>query len=719
MTTEENQPRKRPIDLLRYTAATDIGMRRDENQDSYGVIESSASRFFIVADGMGGVQGGATASKMAVSVVEQYLKDKEVFSAEDICEAISIANKLIFEKGSSDAALNGMGTTFVGMAFVDDKMFVINVGDSRGYCFRKGRSRRLTEDHTLVMELVRSGTITAEQAGNHPVSHMLTRSLGPAPEIEIDCYLNDSGPLPGDIYLLCSDGLYNMVTEKEMAEIIANNNIDQATEMLIELANQRGGTDNITLIIIECEQDFPVDKEKENRAAALEIKQMEQLVKETVGDNVIIETADETQVNGENAEEFDPYYVPQFDPKAKKEEEADGSKEENEKKAAEDKEKKDEAEESAAEVNQKDPLEEKLKQLEKKEDDAEVLPRRSVHMLVGMGILAGTFGGAIVVLLANFLFNSDSPVEQAPPVTAFVPSDENLIEVPRESLQEVRLPEINRAESVVLSMKPSEPQLPAGGSQSKEDANSGVFTRKNLERRRERLQASIADITQNIARFDQPSDEKLVESLQQKEKLYDELREEIKSVKGEIDNSVRRLTIWHGRKTKMKESDLTNLASEVSVSSEEVRKKKEEFELASWNYLKEAEALRYMPSDPEQRKKVEELVEVRSAKIKEMADAVGVAIDSEISEVEKEITSLTLRRESLQDRIDRADYSIQYLKVLINGDEQTKQQKKADLENTLLALQSELSEIESLLPAEQSGKAEESAAVKVPNDQVK
>jgi serine/threonine protein phosphatase PrpC len=716
---EDNSQQTLPaIKHLRYTAATDIGMRREENQDSYGIIENNSFRVFIVADGMGGVQGGATASKMAVSIVEQYLKDKTELNAANICQAIAVANKLIFEKGADDPSLNGMGTTFVGIAFVEKRMFIINVGDSRAYCIRKNYVKRLTEDHTLVMELVRSGTISVEQASNHPVSHMLTRSLGPTPEIEIDCHLSDSCPMPDDHFLLCSDGLYNMVAESEMLDIISNNSIDQATELLIELANQRGGTDNITLILVKTDNDFPSDSKVADAAREEYLLMGPEVNIQEDGEEVIpviLEEGEEVRLDS-----YDPFALPEE--KTEKKPKVESKKTAPEEEAPEPEQEIDQQEKASASVKEEEKVtgaETEFKQTgpgaaanagpmamqEEIEESNE--PRRSTQSIVITGVMAGIIGGTLVVLLSKVLFLG--PAQQNEP-----PTDSGQIskEEPQYNIPVPKMPNIAKNDSMIVPMR-QDVQKSDNSTLSNPDSAAETTTSDNaivnLEKRRDKLIVSIRDTNINIERFKNPDAAKVEESISIEEKKLNLLSENLKQVRNEIDNATRKIAIWYGRKTRIKESDLTNLASEVAVSSQEVKKKKEEFELASWNYLKEAETLRYMPSDADQRKKVDQLIEVRNKKIQEMSDAVNQAIDHEIKAVEKDITDFTIQREKLQDQLDYSERNLQYLKVLSSGNDELKNQKKLELENTLLSLESELGDLQKLLPEKLGMPAENNA----------
>ncbi len=237
---------------FRQAVLTDVGLKRDENQDSYGFAHTNRVSIFIVADGMGGARGGATASALAVDTVLRASFDEYGSIREkSLREAVEYANEVIHEKSQSDETLSGMGTTLVVLAFIGNQALIGHVGDSRIYAIKSGQFLQLTRDHTLVQELVDSGAISSSEAENHPIAHMLTRSLGPAGMVEA-CVV----PLPmpiekGDKFLLCSDGLYNLVAAEELQQILHNYEPQTAAKMFLDLALERGGIDNISIEIIE------------------------------------------------------------------------------------------------------------------------------------------------------------------------------------------------------------------------------------------------------------------------------------------------------------------------------------------------------------------------------------------------------------------------------------------------------------------------------------
>jgi serine/threonine protein phosphatase PrpC len=244
--------------LLRCAAGTDVGMRREENQDCFGIIKRPDFQAFFVADGMGGAQGGATASRMAIGTLQDTLNQPEThISLDSMTSVVESINRKIYDKGSADPSYAGMGTTLVGLVFTSSSTIVMNVGDSRAYRVRHQNIEQISKDHTLLGELISSGTIEADDARGQSVSHMLTRSLGPLPDVEVESRILAELPENGDIYVLCSDGLTNYVPPEDILAVVRQNPLDDASQILINLANQRGGGDNITVLLIAVGERTP------------------------------------------------------------------------------------------------------------------------------------------------------------------------------------------------------------------------------------------------------------------------------------------------------------------------------------------------------------------------------------------------------------------------------------------------------------------------------
>ncbi len=242
--------------------ATDVGRRREKNEDSFIIDE--AMGLAMVADGMGGHSGGEIASQIAVDTVGQVIREftqdpemtlpgKVSFKPDDhagkLNYAIQEAGHRIFERATKDPEhLKGMGTTAVVIYAADGRVYLGNVGDSRGYLLREGVFRQLTQDHSFVGEQVRAGVITPEVAKTHRMRNVITRSVGFQAEVDSDVLQK---PIKnGDIYLLCSDGLSNMVEDAEMKLILESTPPQEACRKLVDIANAHGGDDNITAIVV-------------------------------------------------------------------------------------------------------------------------------------------------------------------------------------------------------------------------------------------------------------------------------------------------------------------------------------------------------------------------------------------------------------------------------------------------------------------------------------
>jgi serine/threonine protein phosphatase PrpC len=232
------------MSLRQRAAITDPGRRRRRNEDAY-VLEPP---LFAVADGMGGAQAGEIASRIAASV----LRDSPEQSGEEAVVAlIQEANRRVYEAAATDEARQGMGTTITAALVEDGTVRIGHVGDSRAYRVRDGRLDQLTEDHSLVAELVRSGRLSPEEADVHPQRSVITRALGTDPSVDVDTFSVEARP--GDVFMICSDGLNSMVDDAKILEVVERNrsNLDKTARALVDAANKGGGEDNITVILFE------------------------------------------------------------------------------------------------------------------------------------------------------------------------------------------------------------------------------------------------------------------------------------------------------------------------------------------------------------------------------------------------------------------------------------------------------------------------------------
>ena len=236
------------IQAAEFTLKTDTGRQRRENEDS----AYARAPLFVVADGMGGAQAGEVASHIAVEAFEHGLPDSGS-PEERLAQRVREANQRIHERSLTEEGREGMGTTITAVWLQDSEASIAHVGDSRAYLFRDGELRRLTQDHTLVDELVRRGKLTEQQAAEHPQRSIITRALGPEPDVDVDTL---TYPVrAGDVLLLCSDGLTAMISEERIAEILASaGSLDQAGNQLIKEANEAGGRDNITVVACRLEE---------------------------------------------------------------------------------------------------------------------------------------------------------------------------------------------------------------------------------------------------------------------------------------------------------------------------------------------------------------------------------------------------------------------------------------------------------------------------------
>lgn len=238
-------------------ARSDIGKARDMNQDSYLILEEENYKLLVLADGMGGYKGGEIASSLAVNAIQNYIKNN--FEATEkttdsilklINDAIEYANMIVYEKSQEVEELKDMGTTLDTCIVFNGKLYIGHVGDSRVYRIRKNIIRKITTDHSYVEKLVKEGTITKEEAKNHPKKNMLTKALGCSSFVEPDLLYKVFQK--EDILLMCSDGLTNMLNEEIIYNIITKQKSAEENSLeLINLANDLGGYDNITAIIVK------------------------------------------------------------------------------------------------------------------------------------------------------------------------------------------------------------------------------------------------------------------------------------------------------------------------------------------------------------------------------------------------------------------------------------------------------------------------------------
>jgi serine/threonine protein phosphatase PrpC len=263
--------------IAEQAGSTDVGRQRDTNEDALLV----SPPFFAVADGMGGAKAGEVASQLAT---DSFSSEGEADETPEgrLARIARDANRRIYELASKDESRRGMGTTLTAAMVVGREVSLGHVGDSRAYRLRDGRLEQLTKDHSLVAELERRGEITPEAAESHPQRSIITRALGPEPDVEVDTYTVPGRP--GDVFLLCSDGLTSMVSDDEVASILRGaGSLDEGAEALVRAANQSGGKDNVTVVLFRLEDDGAADEDGDSAGPASDDTLAGQVKAEEVG----------------------------------------------------------------------------------------------------------------------------------------------------------------------------------------------------------------------------------------------------------------------------------------------------------------------------------------------------------------------------------------------------------------------------------------------------
>jgi serine/threonine protein phosphatase PrpC len=290
--SNESQPRRL---IVRAVLRTDVGLVRSENQD-FGALTTATEenhsnpggRLMIVADGMGGHRGGATASRLAAETVKaQYLGSETTDIPTALRASLSRANARIYSEAQSTPELRGMGTTTSVLAVREGEGWLAHVGDSRIYMVRGDEIKQLTDDHSLVATMVREGLLTAQEAETHPRRNVLQRSMGVAEDVEIDV----KGPFElqeGDTFILCSDGLHGVVKEEEIKEVVEAMPIDAAADEFLRRALARGAPDNVTVIVARVEIDDGLGPEPEKLEETQKLEAVD-LYDETIRDTQPLE----------------------------------------------------------------------------------------------------------------------------------------------------------------------------------------------------------------------------------------------------------------------------------------------------------------------------------------------------------------------------------------------------------------------------------------------
>ena len=239
---------------MKVYAISDVGKVRPINEDSY-YLPQEGEQFCAVADGMGGHNAGEVASAMAVETFAKVMRAAGRAGGTALHTAVTRANEAVFEEAGRDPGKSGMGTTFTALSELDGNVCIAHVGDSRAYLIRNGAIMRVTMDHTLVEEMVIQGLITVREARVHPQRNYVTRALGTRRRVDVDLIRLESRP--GDVYLLCTDGLSNHVEEKDLLAITLSGGMDwdEKLRRMLQMALDAGGPDNITAMYVTFEEE--------------------------------------------------------------------------------------------------------------------------------------------------------------------------------------------------------------------------------------------------------------------------------------------------------------------------------------------------------------------------------------------------------------------------------------------------------------------------------
>jgi protein phosphatase len=260
--------------VVEQASLTDVGRQRNANEDA--LFEAEGVALFAVADGMGGARAGEVAAGAAVEELSGLTGEADIGEGQ-LASAVEQANRRIHELSQSDESLSGMGTTMTTLAVRDAEVAIAHVGDSRAYRLREGELDRLTHDHSLVDEMVRAGKLTPEEAEVHPQRSIITRALGPEPEVEVERLTHPARP--GDVYLVCSDGLTTMLPEDAIGAILgARSSLAEAAEALVRAANEAGGRDNITVVLFRLgDEDEPAPEPEAEHATMVGALRVEEV----------------------------------------------------------------------------------------------------------------------------------------------------------------------------------------------------------------------------------------------------------------------------------------------------------------------------------------------------------------------------------------------------------------------------------------------------------
>jgi protein phosphatase len=633
-------------------------MRRQENQDSFVVVRHAAFQGFFVADGMGGVKGGAIASRLAVSVLEHELSAlRGAVTSDALISIVSTINSKIFEQGATQPDLAGMGTTLVGLVFTPEGMLVVNVGDSRAYRIRGDSIAQISEDHTLVRELVRSGAISSQEADHHPVSHMLTRSLGPLAEVVVECRRESDEPREGDIYVLCSDGLYNFVQDTEILDVVRQNPLDDANQILINLANRRGGTDNITVVVVSVgdsgERRRGHDFHKARTASESSASQrVGETTRASVGDGPSGLMAQESALSkGDDAERA---------PAPRVEEPKDYHAE-------------------------RESLKERKRRIYYQSQGV------PIPLMLGAAVIFGLVVGDVARRWGAF-----PDILSIGSVTSRSGSEERGSGAKFEDL--TRELALNRTSSGVREGLP-EIARRIGGLESVASIGRGrPGPQSGLSLNRSALEGAAAKIETQLTMLSESSPDVTAAGLQRAESQRDKLSRELKEIESQIDIASRKLSLWFGRKKKAESDgqDLFQLGGEmerVGGVSERVKKRATELTEATYRLQAKQDEYELYPSNDELRREVETLSEARTQLQNKLREEVVIAIDGVLAETYRQLEDLKARRDIVGAQTANAQEDVDFLRTVQSPEESVRAALRKRLEGELADIRGALADV--------------------------
>ncbi|MEN9846925.1 MAG: hypothetical protein RIS36_2072 [Pseudomonadota bacterium] len=630
-------------------------MRRDENQDSFGVVRTPYFQGFFVADGMGGVKGGAIASRLAISVLEQDLPSLgSSISQEALTSIVGIANAKIFEQGTAQPDLAGMGTTLVGLVFTPTGMLVINVGDSRAYRIRGDSISQISEDHTLVRELVRSGAISSTEADHHPVSHMLTRSLGPLAEVMVECRRERDDPQEGDIYVLCSDGLYNFVHDHEILDVVRQNPLDDANQVLVNLANRRGGTDNITVVVISIGEvggrRRGQDYRKARAASSTETQDSDDDL--TSATFELPSAAPGGRDNSSRAEISSAVVAPQV-------------------------------QEPRDYHAERESLKERKRRIYYQSQGVPVTLMLGAAVVFGLvvGDVARRWGGFpdfVSIFGGGSWFSRE---ERGGPVTKFDDLTKELA--------------LNRAQGGAREGLPDIARR-VGGIDSA--ARGRTVQSNGLTLNRSTLESAATKLETQLTMLSSASPDVAAASLQRAQSQRDGHARELKEIESLIDIASRKLSLWFGRKKKA-ESGGQELfqpggdMERVGAVSDRVKRKAAEWTEATYRLQAKQDEFELYPSNNDLRREVERLSEARAHLHDKLREEVGIAIDGVLADTYRQLEELKARRDIVAAQANNAQEEVDFLKTVASPDENERASLRKRLEGELGDIREAITEL--------------------------